>query len=193
MSRALTSSAGPAGFRQPTAALLGIAAPSWRTDEHEPHSAKSDRWENGTMETNPRGETDWDARRRRARCRGRARTGWCRNRSIRSTSRAPWSRSFWPAPMWARGRALPMIDLTLSKEKAVGAHIWGLIYDGWAPDPEEQGVTVFLRGTSIVGRTTSESGSTSRQSRRISSRPGTGASSRGSSTGCWPPVTPASR
>src|SRR3954466_8393727 len=42
--------------------------------------------------------------------------------------------------------SLPMIDLTLSKEKAVGAHIWGLIYDGWAPDPEEQGVTVFLRG-----------------------------------------------
>ena len=39
-----------------------------------------------------------------------------------------------------------MIDLTLSKEKAVGAHIWGLIYDGWEPDPEEQGVTVFLRG-----------------------------------------------
>ena len=42
--------------------------------------------------------------------------------------------------------SLPMIDLTLSKEKAVGPHIWGLIYDGWAPDPEEEGVTVFLRG-----------------------------------------------
>ena len=42
--------------------------------------------------------------------------------------------------------SLPMIDLTLSKEKAVGAHIWGLIYDGWEPDPEEEGVSVFLRG-----------------------------------------------
>src|SRR5690349_7727869 len=42
--------------------------------------------------------------------------------------------------------SLPMIDLTLSKEKAVSPHIWGLIYDGWAPEPEEEGVTVFLRG-----------------------------------------------
>jgi hypothetical protein len=42
--------------------------------------------------------------------------------------------------------SLPMIDLTLGKEQAVGAHIWGLIYDGWAPEPEEEGVTVFLRG-----------------------------------------------
>src|SRR4051794_36425398 len=42
--------------------------------------------------------------------------------------------------------SLPMIDLALSKEKAVGAHIWGLIYEGWEPDPEAEGVSVFLRG-----------------------------------------------
>ena len=119
------------------------------------------------METNPRGETDRDARRRRARCRGRAPERLVPNRSIRSTSRAPWSRSFLASTYVGERPGAPMIDLSLSKEKAVGAHIWGLIYDGWAPDPEEQGVTVFLRGTSIVGRTTSESGSTSRQSRDL--------------------------
>lgn len=41
--------------------------------------------------------------------------------------------------------ALPLIDLTLSKENAVPPHFWGMLYDGWAPNPEE-GVSVFLQG-----------------------------------------------
>ncbi|HEX6015236.1 MAG TPA: hypothetical protein VFY87_26255 [Geminicoccaceae bacterium] len=41
--------------------------------------------------------------------------------------------------------ALPMIDVTLTKENALPADLWGLIYEGWAPAPEE-GVTVFLQG-----------------------------------------------
>ena len=42
--------------------------------------------------------------------------------------------------------SLPMIDLALSKEKAVPAHLWGVFYDSWAPDTEEQGVPVFFQG-----------------------------------------------
>ena len=41
--------------------------------------------------------------------------------------------------------ALPMIDVALTKENALPADLWGLIYEGWAPAPE-QGVTVFLQG-----------------------------------------------
>ena len=42
------------------------------------------------------------------------------------------------------GRALPMIDTTLSKENAMPQDLWGLIYKGWKPSPDE-GVTVFLQ------------------------------------------------
>jgi cytochrome P450 len=42
--------------------------------------------------------------------------------------------------------ALPMIDLAYSKEKAIDPHMWGLLYDGWAPNPEEEGTSVFIRG-----------------------------------------------
>jgi len=42
--------------------------------------------------------------------------------------------------------SLPMIDLALSKEKAVPPQLWGLLYDDWAPNPEEEGVTVFMQG-----------------------------------------------
>jgi hypothetical protein len=43
--------------------------------------------------------------------------------------------------------SLPMIDLALSKEKAVPAQLWGAaLYDDWAPNPEEEGVTVFMQG-----------------------------------------------
>ncbi|MFC4039625.1 hypothetical protein ACFO1B_14460 [Dactylosporangium siamense] len=42
--------------------------------------------------------------------------------------------------------ALPMIDLALSKENAAPPHFWGMLYDGWAPDPEEEGVAVFIQG-----------------------------------------------
>ncbi len=41
--------------------------------------------------------------------------------------------------------ALPMIDVTLSRENALPHDLWGLIYQGWQPTPEE-GVTVFLQG-----------------------------------------------
>jgi len=41
--------------------------------------------------------------------------------------------------------ALPMIDVTLSKENALPHDLWGLIYEDWKPTPEE-GVTVFLQG-----------------------------------------------
>ena len=41
---------------------------------------------------------------------------------------------------------LPMIDLALSKEAAVQPHIFGMLYDNWTPNMDEEGVTVFLRG-----------------------------------------------
>ncbi|MEU8078824.1 hypothetical protein AB0B31_25725 [Catellatospora citrea] len=41
---------------------------------------------------------------------------------------------------------LPMIDLALTKENALASHLWGLLYDGWTPDPARQGVTVFAQG-----------------------------------------------
>ena len=41
---------------------------------------------------------------------------------------------------------LPMIDLALSKENAARAHLFGMFYDGWAPNPEEDGLTVFIQG-----------------------------------------------
>lgn len=41
--------------------------------------------------------------------------------------------------------ALPMIDLDYSKENALPFDLWGLIYKGWEPTPQE-GVTVFLQG-----------------------------------------------
>src|SRR6516225_4274200 len=41
--------------------------------------------------------------------------------------------------------ALPMIDVTLTKENALPHDLWGLIYQDWRPTPEE-GVTVFLQG-----------------------------------------------
>lgn len=42
--------------------------------------------------------------------------------------------------------SLPMIDLALSKEKAVNAFLWGLLYDGWGPNPDVEGLTVFTQG-----------------------------------------------
>ncbi len=41
--------------------------------------------------------------------------------------------------------AVPMIDVTFSKENALPYDLWGLIYKQWKPTPEE-GVTVFLQG-----------------------------------------------
>lgn len=42
--------------------------------------------------------------------------------------------------------SLPMIDLNLSKDNATSAHLFGMFYDGWEPNPEEDGLTVFILG-----------------------------------------------
>jgi hypothetical protein len=42
--------------------------------------------------------------------------------------------------------AVPLIDLALSKENAAPPHFWGMLYDGWAPNPEAEGVAVFIQG-----------------------------------------------
>ena len=39
-----------------------------------------------------------------------------------------------------------MIDVALSKENAVPPHFWGMLYEGWAPNAEEDGLAVFLQG-----------------------------------------------
>jgi hypothetical protein len=52
---------------------------------------------------------------------------------------------FWLTSFYTGERpALPMIDTTLSKEDALPKDLWGLIYKGWKPVPDE-GVTVFLQ------------------------------------------------
>jgi hypothetical protein len=42
--------------------------------------------------------------------------------------------------------ALPMIDVLLSKDLALSGNIAPLLYDNWQPDPEGEGVTVFIQG-----------------------------------------------
>ena len=39
---------------------------------------------------------------------------------------------------------LPMIDLALSKDEAAPVSWWGMLYEGWLPNPKEEGTTVFL-------------------------------------------------
>src|SRR5512143_85142 len=68
--------------------------------------------------------------------------------------------------------ALPLIDLSLSKENAIPPHLWGRLYDGWAPNPKE-GVSVFIKATSSADRTTSGRRSTSPRPRRTSTPPST--------------------
>lgn len=46
--------------------------------------------------------------------------------------------------------AVPMIDSTLSKQNALPPDLWGLLYDGWRPTPDE-GSTVFLTGLADRG------------------------------------------
>src|SRR5258708_1417568 len=41
---------------------------------------------------------------------------------------------------------LPMIDLALSKEMAIDVQWLGVSYDGWEPNPSQEGVSVFLKG-----------------------------------------------
>src|SRR4051812_5920109 len=46
---------------------------------------------------------------------------------------------------------LPMIDQTLSKEKALPPHLWGLFYDSWQPNLEK-GSSVFVQGYQSRGK-----------------------------------------
>jgi hypothetical protein len=41
---------------------------------------------------------------------------------------------------------LPMIDLALTKEKAVPVQLWGVAYKDWVPNPDVEGRTVFMQG-----------------------------------------------
>jgi hypothetical protein len=41
---------------------------------------------------------------------------------------------------------LPMIDLMLSKEAAIPVHLFGMLYDSWKPNFEEEGLSVFFQG-----------------------------------------------
>jgi len=41
---------------------------------------------------------------------------------------------------------LPLIGLPLSKENAVSAHLFGMFYEGWKPNPEEEGTAIFITG-----------------------------------------------
>jgi hypothetical protein len=42
--------------------------------------------------------------------------------------------------------ALPMIELAFGKEAAIPQHLWGMLYDGWRPNMQEEGLSVFLQG-----------------------------------------------
>lgn len=46
----------------------------------------------------------------------------------------------------AESPLLPMIGFPLSKEKAVTPHLFGLFYENWEANVEEEGVTVFFQG-----------------------------------------------
>src|SRR5882672_3584060 len=46
---------------------------------------------------------------------------------------------------------LPMIDLALSKEMAIDVQWLGVIYDGWEPNPTQEGISVFLKGYETRG------------------------------------------
>ncbi len=39
-----------------------------------------------------------------------------------------------------------MIDAAFSKEGAIPPHLWGMLYEGWRPAMEEEGLSVFLQG-----------------------------------------------
>ena len=64
------------------------------------------------METNPRGETDRTFGGGERDAEGARPNGLVPNRSIRSTSRAPWSRSLRASTYVGERPSLPMIDLT---------------------------------------------------------------------------------
>lgn len=42
--------------------------------------------------------------------------------------------------------SVPMIDTEFSKQAAIPPHLWGMLYEGWQPAMEEEGLSVFLQG-----------------------------------------------
>jgi hypothetical protein len=42
--------------------------------------------------------------------------------------------------------SLPMIEPAFGKEGAIPPHLWGMLYDGWAPNMREEGLSVFIQG-----------------------------------------------
>ena len=58
---------------------------------------------------------------------------------------------------------LPMIDLAFSKEAAIPPHLWGMLYEGWRPEMEEEGLSVFLQGLENRGQRTPASAFTCRR------------------------------
>jgi hypothetical protein len=42
--------------------------------------------------------------------------------------------------------SLPMIDTIFTKENALPYYFWGMLYDNWEPNPQEDGLSVFLQG-----------------------------------------------
>lgn len=42
--------------------------------------------------------------------------------------------------------SLPMIDVIFSKENALPYYFWGMLYDNWKPNLEEDGLSVFIQG-----------------------------------------------
>jgi hypothetical protein len=61
----------------------------------------------------------------------------------------------------ASGPVLPMIDVTLTKENALPFDLWGLIYEGWKPNPAEASRS-FCRDSKSAATTIFASESTSR-------------------------------
>lgn len=50
------------------------------------------------------------------------------------------------SPYQGERLSLPMIDLPFTKENALPYYFWGLLYDNWEPNQEEDGLSVFIQG-----------------------------------------------
>lgn len=54
--------------------------------------------------------------------------------------------AFLTGPYQGERLSLPMIDLPFTKENALPYYFWGLLYDDWEPNQEEDGLSVFIQG-----------------------------------------------
>ncbi len=54
--------------------------------------------------------------------------------------------AFLTSPYQGERLSLPMIDLPFTKENALPYYFWGLLYDDWEPNQEEDGLSVFIQG-----------------------------------------------